>query len=158
MLTRLSIRNIVLIDALDLDFVGGLGVLTGETGAGKSILLDALGLVLGAAALARRKVSARKGLLVCTSHRAAHAVSLQSTAASPSGATTRGSPLSEAALSRRSCAARSLYTCGHEAPGTPPCEVAARSAARPARTANIVFSVFAETLQKSANTEKNQCF
>ena len=48
MLTRLSIRNIVLIEALDLDFAGGLGVLTGETGAGKSILLDALGLVLGA--------------------------------------------------------------------------------------------------------------
>ncbi len=47
MLTRLSIRNIVLIEALDLDFTGGLGVLTGETGAGKSILLDALGLVLG---------------------------------------------------------------------------------------------------------------
>ena len=47
MLTRLSIRNIVLIDALDLEFSGGLGVLTGETGAGKSILLDALGLVLG---------------------------------------------------------------------------------------------------------------
>ena len=47
MLTRLSIRNIVLIDALDLDFARGLGVLTGETGAGKSILLDALGLVLG---------------------------------------------------------------------------------------------------------------
>lgn len=47
MLTRLSIRNIVLIEALDLDFAGGLGVLTGETGAGKSILLDALGLVLG---------------------------------------------------------------------------------------------------------------
>ncbi|MCB2058985.1 MAG: AAA family ATPase, partial [Novosphingobium sp.] len=47
MLTRLSIRNIVLIEALDLDFPGGLGVLTGETGAGKSILLDALGLVLG---------------------------------------------------------------------------------------------------------------
>ena len=47
MLTRLSIRNIVLIEALDLDFSGGLGVLTGETGAGKSILLDALGLVLG---------------------------------------------------------------------------------------------------------------
>lgn len=50
MLTRLSIRNIVLIEALDLDFAGGLGVLTGETGAGKSILLDALGLVLGARA------------------------------------------------------------------------------------------------------------
>ena len=47
MLTRLSIRNIVLIEALDLDFARGLGVLTGETGAGKSILLDALGLVLG---------------------------------------------------------------------------------------------------------------
>lgn len=50
MLTRLSIRNIVLIEALDLDFTGGLGVLTGETGAGKSILLDALDLVLGARA------------------------------------------------------------------------------------------------------------
>ncbi|MXP29001.1 DNA repair protein RecN [Porphyrobacter algicida] len=47
MLSRLSIRNIVLIEALDLDFRRGLGVLTGETGAGKSILLDALGLVLG---------------------------------------------------------------------------------------------------------------
>src|SRR5690349_11383647 len=47
MLTRLSIHNIVLIEALDLEFAGGLGVLTGETGAGKSILLDALGLVLG---------------------------------------------------------------------------------------------------------------
>jgi DNA repair protein RecN (Recombination protein N) len=47
MLTRLSIRNIVLIEALDLAFGRGLGVLTGETGAGKSILLDALGLVLG---------------------------------------------------------------------------------------------------------------
>ena len=47
MLTRLTIRNIVLIEALELDFGRGLGVLTGETGAGKSILLDALGLVLG---------------------------------------------------------------------------------------------------------------
>lgn len=47
MLTRLSIRNIVLIEALDLEFRSGLGVLTGETGAGKSILLDALSLVLG---------------------------------------------------------------------------------------------------------------
>lgn len=47
MLTALSIRNIVLIEALDLNFASGLGVLTGETGAGKSILLDALGLVLG---------------------------------------------------------------------------------------------------------------
>lgn len=47
MLTSLSIRNVVLIEALDLTFATGLGVLTGETGAGKSILLDALGLVLG---------------------------------------------------------------------------------------------------------------
>ena len=50
MLTRLAIRNIVLIEALDLEFGRGLGVLTGETGAGKSILLDALGLVLGSRA------------------------------------------------------------------------------------------------------------
>ena len=50
MLTSLAIRNIVLIEALDLSFGDGLGVLTGETGAGKSILLDALGLVLGARA------------------------------------------------------------------------------------------------------------
>lgn len=48
MLTALSIRDVVLIEALDLDFAAGLGVLTGETGAGKSILLDALGLALGA--------------------------------------------------------------------------------------------------------------
>ena len=48
MLTALSIRDVVLIEALDLQFEAGLGVLTGETGAGKSILLDALGLALGA--------------------------------------------------------------------------------------------------------------
>ena len=48
MLTALSIRDVVLIEALTLDFGTGLGVLTGETGAGKSILLDALGLALGA--------------------------------------------------------------------------------------------------------------
>ena len=47
MLTRLSIRNVVLIEALDLEFHHGLNVLTGETGAGKSILLDALGFALG---------------------------------------------------------------------------------------------------------------
>jgi len=46
-LTLLDIRNIVLIEALTLDFAAGLSVLTGETGAGKSILLDALGLALG---------------------------------------------------------------------------------------------------------------
>ncbi|MFP4538027.1 MAG: DNA repair protein RecN [Dichotomicrobium sp.] len=47
MLTALSIENIVLIDRLHLEFGAGLSVLTGETGAGKSILLDAFGLALG---------------------------------------------------------------------------------------------------------------
>src|SRR4030088_2541949 len=42
-----TLRDVVLIDRLDLAFRPGLGVLTGETGAGKSILLDALGLALG---------------------------------------------------------------------------------------------------------------
>tara|TARA_R110000824_G_scaffold162460_1_gene338123 strand:+ start:895 stop:2559 length:1665 start_codon:yes stop_codon:yes gene_type:complete len=46
-LQSLSIRDIVLIEALDLEFGSGLTVLTGETGAGKSILLDSLGLALG---------------------------------------------------------------------------------------------------------------
>ena len=47
MLRQLAIHNIVLVDRLELEFEPGLGVLTGETGAGKSILLDALGLALG---------------------------------------------------------------------------------------------------------------
>ncbi|PYD47789.1 DNA repair protein RecN [Novacetimonas pomaceti] len=47
MLTHLSIRDVVLIEKLDLSFIAGLTVLTGETGAGKSILLDSLGLALG---------------------------------------------------------------------------------------------------------------
>jgi DNA repair protein RecN (Recombination protein N) len=46
-LSALSIRDVVLIERLDLSFGGGLTVLTGETGAGKSILLDSLGLALG---------------------------------------------------------------------------------------------------------------
>jgi DNA repair protein RecN (Recombination protein N) len=48
MLTHLSVRDIVLIEALDLELDRGMTVLTGETGAGKSILLDALALALGA--------------------------------------------------------------------------------------------------------------
>src|SRR4051794_41427493 len=47
MLARLSIRDIVLIERLDIEFAPGLAVLTGETGAGKSILLDAFALALG---------------------------------------------------------------------------------------------------------------
>jgi DNA repair protein RecN (Recombination protein N) len=57
MLAHLSIRDIVLIERLEIDFSAGLSVLTGETGAGKSILLDALSLALGArgdAALVRQ--------------------------------------------------------------------------------------------------------
>jgi len=50
MLTSLAIRDVVLIERLDLTFGRGLTVLTGETGAGKSILLDSLGLALGARA------------------------------------------------------------------------------------------------------------
>ena len=48
MLRQLAITDVVLVDRLELEFEPGLGVLTGETGAGKSILLDALGLALGA--------------------------------------------------------------------------------------------------------------
>jgi len=50
MLTSLAIRDVVLIERLDLAFSRGLTVLTGETGAGKSILLDSMGLALGARA------------------------------------------------------------------------------------------------------------
>ena len=47
MLRRLNIRDFVLVDRLELEFDAGFGVLTGETGAGKSILVDALAFVLG---------------------------------------------------------------------------------------------------------------
>ena len=50
MLRQLAVHNIVLVERLELEFEPGLGVLTGETGAGKSILLDAVGLALGARA------------------------------------------------------------------------------------------------------------
>ena len=50
MLRQLAIQNVVVVERLELEFESGLGVLTGETGAGKSILLDALGLALGSRA------------------------------------------------------------------------------------------------------------
>src|SRR3981081_2754880 len=59
MLARLSIRDIVLIERLDIEFSRGLAVLTGETGAGKSILLDAFALALGGRGDAGR---ARRGV------------------------------------------------------------------------------------------------
>ncbi|MDX2141869.1 MAG: DNA repair protein RecN [Rhodospirillaceae bacterium] len=76
MLTHLSIRDVVLIDRLDLEFEKGLCVLTGETGAGKSIVLDALGLALGARAdlgLIRAKsdkLSVSASFLLPSRHRA----------------------------------------------------------------------------------------
>ncbi|MGD0143512.1 MAG: DNA repair protein RecN [Rhizomicrobium sp.] len=56
MLATLKVRDLVLIEDITLDFASGLNVLTGETGAGKSILLDALGLAAGARAGARSSV------------------------------------------------------------------------------------------------------
>ena len=47
MLRRLTIRDFVLVDRLELDFSAGFGALTGETGAGKSVLVDALAFALG---------------------------------------------------------------------------------------------------------------
>jgi DNA repair protein RecN (Recombination protein N) len=73
MLSRLSIRDIVLIDRLDIDFGSGLAVLTGETGAGKSILLDAFALALGArgeAALVRE--GAEQGQVIAAFELAKH--------------------------------------------------------------------------------------
>lgn len=80
MLTSLAIRNIVLIEQCDLTFAGGLCVLTGETGAGKSILLDSLGLVLGMRAEARlvRHGAAQAGVTaafdICANHAAKRAL------------------------------------------------------------------------------------
>ena len=47
MLTRLQIRDFAIVDQIAVEFGAGMTVLTGETGAGKSILVDAVGLVLG---------------------------------------------------------------------------------------------------------------
>ncbi len=67
MLQQLTIHDIVLIEALDIPFQSGFCVLTGETGAGKSILLDALGLVLGKRAEARLvRHGAEKGVVTAT--------------------------------------------------------------------------------------------
>lgn len=77
MLTSLSIHNIVLIEQQRLRFEGGLTVLTGETGAGKSILLDSLGLALGdrsAAGLVRQ--GAQQGTVVATFQPSEAAVAL----------------------------------------------------------------------------------
>lgn len=52
MLTRLSVRNLAIVESADVEFGGGLTVITGETGAGKSVLMGALELVLGARAAA----------------------------------------------------------------------------------------------------------
>jgi len=47
MLSRLTIRNLALVDSVSIEFRGGLNVITGETGAGKSLLIGALRLLLG---------------------------------------------------------------------------------------------------------------
>ena len=47
MLNHISISNYTIVDTLEMEFAGGMTVITGETGAGKSIMLDALGLCLG---------------------------------------------------------------------------------------------------------------
>jgi DNA repair protein RecN (Recombination protein N) len=83
MLTHLSIRDVVLIDKLDVEFERGLCVLTGETGAGKSIVLDALGLALGARAepgLIRAKsdkLSVSASFLLSAKHPAIEALGAQ---------------------------------------------------------------------------------
>jgi DNA repair protein RecN (Recombination protein N) len=76
MLTALSIRDVVLIERLDLSFGSGLTVLTGETGAGKSILLDSLGLALGARADAGlvRAGAEQAAVTACFSPPAGHPV------------------------------------------------------------------------------------
>ena len=53
MLSKLSIRNYALIDSLELEFDSGLTIITGETGAGKSIMLGALSMIMGGRADSR---------------------------------------------------------------------------------------------------------
>src|SRR5260370_29042109 len=61
MLAALTVRDIVLIEAAALEFAPGLNVLTGETGAGKSILLDSLGLAVGGPTGSKGRASIRAG-------------------------------------------------------------------------------------------------
>ena len=67
MLQRLSISNYAIIDELEIDFSGKLNVITGETGAGKSIIMGALGLILGeradTAALVKKEKKCVKNLI-----------------------------------------------------------------------------------------------
>ena len=65
MLMHLSVKNLALIDQINLDFDRGLNILTGETGAGKSIIIDAVNLILGDRA--DRFNSNRQGLRFCRS-------------------------------------------------------------------------------------------
>ncbi|MCB1956534.1 MAG: DNA repair protein RecN [Rhodocyclaceae bacterium] len=65
MLRTLQIRDFVIVDRLDLEFSAGFGALTGETGAGKSILLDALGLALGGRAEAGIVRAGRERAEIC---------------------------------------------------------------------------------------------
>src|SRR6202453_591453 len=76
MLIALSIRDVVLIERLDLNFGPGLTVLTGETGGGKSILLDSLGLALGARAEAGlvRDGAEQASVTACFSPPAGHPI------------------------------------------------------------------------------------
>ena len=118
MLTALSIRDVVLIETLDLEFGPGLGVLTGETGAGKSILLDALGLALG--------MRADSGLVRAGQEQASVSVAFE-LPAGPSGAgaarartawpASRASRWSSAAWSRPTAAAAPSSTTSRSRPG-----------------------------------------
>ena len=66
MLMHLSVKNLALIDQINLDFDRGLNILTGETGAGKSIIIDAVNLILGDRA-DRDLIQTGKGLRFCRS-------------------------------------------------------------------------------------------
>jgi DNA repair protein RecN (Recombination protein N) len=64
MLKQLSIQNYAIIDAIDIKFPGGMNVVTGETGAGKSIIMGALGLILGDRADSSALVNKEKKCIV----------------------------------------------------------------------------------------------